>query len=302
MPSFLFTAEKLHKSPFPGNQDSGIFMKTHILLTDCADRSGIIYYVTEALFTNGFNIIRNDEFVDKDTKHFFMRTEFSGEKDGREIVSILNEKIPDANIRLVEKKKKNIVILATKEHHCLGDLLLRHHYSQLNADIKAVVSNHDLLRDLAEKFNVPFHFVSHEGISREEHEKLVMEAADQYKPDYIILAKYMRILSGNFVSHYENRMINIHHSFLPAFIGANPYQKAHDRGVKIIGATAHFVTENLDEGPIIAQEVIPVNHRYEVEDMVQAGKDVEKIALAHALKLVFEDTIFVIKHRTVIYS
>lgn len=277
-------------------------MKTHILLIDCPDEPGLVYRVTEAIYRNKCNIIQNDEFVDKTTNHFFMRTEFSGTTDAEIIINELKDSISSAVIKLAEKKKKNIVILATKEHHCVGDLVLRHHYGELDANINAIISNHDILRELADNFNIPFHFISHEKIERSEHEDKITAAIEMYSPDYIILAKYMRILSGNFVSRFQNKMINIHHSFLPAFIGANPYQKAHSRGVKIIGATAHFVTEDLDEGPIIAQEVIPVNHRYEVSDMIQAGKDVEKMTLAHALKLALEDRIFVINNRTVIFD
>lgn len=277
-------------------------MKTNILLVDCPDKAGIVYKATEAVYKNGFNILRNDEFVDKTTEHFFMRTEFSGDGDTNKITADLRSSLEGANIRLIEKKKKSIVILATREHHCVGELILKQRYGQMEADIKAVISNHNVLRDLAEKFNIPFYFISHENLPREEHEAKIISAVDEHSPDYIILAKYMRILSGGFVSRYQNKIINIHHSFLPAFVGANPYQKAHDRGVKIIGATAHFVTENLDEGPIIVQEVIPVNHRYEVSDMVQAGKDVEKLALANALKLALEDRIFVINNRTIIFS
>ena len=277
-------------------------MKTHILLIDCIDEPGLVYRVTEAIYKSKCNIIRNDEFVDKTTNHFFMRTEFSGDGNAEEIVNKLKSNIKSANIKLVEKKKKNIVILATKEHHCVGDLILRHHYGELDAEIKAVISNHNTLKELADNFKVPFTFISHEGLERDEHENKILAAIDEHAPDYIILAKYMRILSSKFVDHYKHKLINIHHSFLPAFIGANPYQKAHERGVKVIGATAHFVTEKLDEGPIIAQEVIAVSHRYEVSDMVQAGKDVEKTTLAHALQLALEDRIFVIDNRTVIFN
>ena len=278
-------------------------MKTHVLLVDCTDREGLIYRVTNALYKYKCNIVRNGEFVDTMMNHFFMRTEFSGDVDEDALLQeIRNELGSDANVRMAERKKKDIVVLATKEHHCLGDLILRHHYNELNANIKAVIANHEVLRDLAEKFDIPFHFISHEDCPRPEHEEKVMAAIDQYSPDYIILAKYMRILSGKFVARYPNKMINIHHSFLPAFIGANPYQKAYNRGVKIIGATAHFVTDNLDEGPIIAQEVIPVDHRDEVHDMIQAGRDVEKVVLARALKLAFEDRIFVSNNKTIIFD
>jgi formyltetrahydrofolate deformylase len=278
-------------------------MNNHILLVDCPDREGLVYRVTGVLYRNSCNIISNGEFVDRDSKHFFMRTEFSGDIDRSAILAELKKDLgDDAAIKLAEKKKKNIVILASKEHHCPGDLILRQKYGELKADIRAVISNHDVLRDLADKFDIPFHHIPHDNLNRDEHETMVMGAIDDHSPDYIVLAKYMRILTGRFVSAYANRMINIHHSFLPAFIGANPYQRAYDRGVKIIGATAHFVTENLDEGPIIAQDVITISHTHGVEDMIQAGRDVEKVVLARALRLALEDRIFVNRNKTIIFD
>jgi len=277
-------------------------MKTYILLIDCPDKAGIVYRVTGALYERECNIISNDEFVDKSTNHFFMRTEFFGDIDQDEISAEIKKNLDSANISLVEKKKKNIVILASKEHHCAGDLILRHHYGELDAHIEAVISNHQILSGLAEKFDIPFHFISHEGIERVAHEEKILAVVDKYNPDYLILAKYMRVLSGSFVDRFTDRIINIHHSFLPAFIGASPYKQAHGRGVKIIGATAHFVTERLDDGPIIAQDVIHVNHRFEVDDMVRAGRDVEKKTLATALNLVLDERVFVINNRTVIFN
>ena len=277
-------------------------MKTYILLTDCADEAGIVYKVTGVLYAHKCNIISNDEFVDKSTNHFFMRTEFLGDIDQNEIVAEIKKSLDFANISLVEKKEKDIIILASKEHHCAGDLILRHHYGELGAHIKAVISNHQVLQGLAENFGIPFYFIPHEGLAREAHEEKILSVIAKYNPYYLVLAKYMRILSKNFVERFTNRIINIHHSFLPAFIGASPYKQAHERGVKIIGATAHFVTEGLDAGPIIAQDVIPVNHRLEVEDMVRAGRDVEKKTLATALNLALDDRIFVINNRTIIFG
>ena len=165
-----------------------------------------------------------------------------------------------------------------------------------------MISNHSVLKDLVDRFDIPFYFLAHEGIDRAQHEEHVASVIDQYQPDYIILAKYMRILSADFADRYANKMINIHHSFLPAFIGARPYQQAYDRGVKIIGATAHFVNSQLDEGPIICQHVIPVDHAFNSEDMAKAGQDVEKITLAKAVRLVLEDRVFVSGNRTVVFE
>jgi formyltetrahydrofolate deformylase len=202
---------------------------------------------------------------------------------------------------VIEPKRKKIVILATKESHALGDILVRHEAGELDADIEAVVANHNTLESLVRRFDIPFFSVLADGMSREEHEEHIMQLIDEQNFDIIVLAKYMRILTSHFVSKYPKQIINIHHSFLPAFIGANPYKQAYQRGVKIIGATAHFVTDDLDEGPIIAQDVIPVNHRLEWRDMQKAGRDVEKIVLSRALSLVLNDRVFVYSNRTIIF-
>ncbi len=274
----------------------------HRLLIDCPDDKGLICKITNVLFQNNLNIIKNDEYVDKNTNHFFMRTEFAGDLDAKELVKQLKKDLKtDLRIELNPNRKKDIVILCTKEHHCLGDLLIRYAYDELNANILAVVSNHNVLQPLVAKFGIPFHYISHQGKSRPEHEAAVLKALEIYNPEYLVLAKYMRILNPEFVGHYNNRIINIHHSFLPAFIGANPYKQAFERGVKIIGATAHFVNNELDEGPIIAQNVIDVNHRYSAKDMSRAGKDVEKNVLARALKLVFQDRVFIHGNKTIVF-
>jgi formyltetrahydrofolate deformylase len=195
-----------------------------------------------------------------------------------------------------------VVVLVSAEHHCLGELLLRHAHDELGADILAVVSNHTRLEALTTRFNVPFHHVPHADVGRGEHERAIENILSTYAPDYLVLAKYMRVLTPEFVSRYPHRIINIHHSFLPAFAGSNPYRQAFERGVKIIGATAHFVTEHLDEGPIIAQAVVPIDHSYRPEEMAQAGRDVEKIVLAKALKLVFEERVFLNGSRTIVFD
>ena len=278
-------------------------MNSHILLIDCEDRKGLIYSITKVLFDHEVNIIRNGEFVDRDNSHFFMRTEFSGIFDSGRLLDALKAALPDnAKIRLTGRRKKNIVVLVTKEHHCLGDLLVRNEFGDLNAQILAVVSNHEKLRKLTEQSGIPYHYISHENLTREEHETKVLDIIDQYNPEYLVLAKYMRVLTPEFIRRYSARIINIHHSFLPAFVGANPYKQAFKRGVKIIGATAHFVNEELDEGPIIAQNVIPVDHTYDHDDMATAGRDVEKNVLSSALKLVFDEKVLVTGNKTIIFD
>ncbi|MBP6236347.1 MAG: formyltetrahydrofolate deformylase [Saprospiraceae bacterium] len=232
-----------------------------------------------------------------------MRSVIKGDVDTQRILNGLTGILPQqAQITLSVKQKKNIVILATKEHHCLSELLIRHHFGELNANICAVIGNHDHLSELVNRFSIPFYHISAEGISREEHEQLMHEKINNFQPEYIVLAKYMRILTPWLVEQYPDQIINIHHSFLPAFIGANPYKQAYERGVKIIGATAHFVNNHLDEGPIIRQEVMHVDHTQSWQEMAQAGRDVEKLVLAKALKLVFNDNIFVIGNKTVIFE
>ena len=195
-----------------------------------------------------------------------------------------------------------MVVLASREHHCLADLLVRHTFGELNARVLAVVSNHDTLSPLTKRFDVPFHQVSHVGIERDAHEAALLEVVGRYDPECLVLAKYMRILSPGFVCHFPARIVNIHHSFLPAFVGARPYHQAFHRGVKVIGATAHFVTDELDQGPIIVQQVIPVDHSYTPADLAQAGRDVEQVVLARALRLVFEDRVFLCGNRAIIFS
>lgn len=272
------------------------------VLIDCNDAKGLVYKISKVFYDRGLNIENNREFVDKEAGKFFMRTVVTGDFEIAELENELKKIAPlDATLRVVEPKRKKIVILVTKEAHALGDILIRHESGELDADIEAVIGNHDTLAPLVRRFDIPFFHVSAEGMSREAHEVEVMKIIDEQKFDYIVLAKYMRILTSTFVKAYPQQIINIHHSFLPAFIGANPYKQAHQRGVKIIGATAHYVTDDLDEGPIIAQDVIPVNHRLEWKDMQKAGRDVEKIVLSRALNFVLNDRIFVHGNKTIVF-
>lgn len=278
-------------------------MKEYILKVDSVDEKGLIYRITDIILKHNLNIHASSEFVDHENKRFFFRAVIKTENDidERSFLGSLSGFIPNANLEFNKKRKKDIVILATKETHCLGDLLIRHYSGDLEANIKAVIANHDCLRDLVEKFGVDFHHISSDGLSREDHENLVLKKMSEYEFDYAILAKYMRILSPNFVKKYEKKIINIHHSFLPAFIGANPYKQAYERGVKIIGATAHFVNNDLDEGPIITQDVMNVTHEMTWQDMREAGRYAEKNVLSKAVSLVLEDRVFVYENKTVIF-
>ncbi|TEY00975.1 formyltetrahydrofolate deformylase [Campylobacter sp. US33a] len=275
-------------------------MKNYILKISCNDEKGLIYRISDVIFKYHINIIKNDEFVGED--RFFFRSVLEGEFDEKAFIGTLEAMLPKgAFVELNTKRKKDIVIFATKEAHCLGDLLIRDYSGELNANVKAVIANYDTLKSLVDKFNIAYHSIEASNLERKEHENLILQCLQNYDFDYVVLAKYMRILSPDFVKHFEGRIINIHHSFLPAFIGANPYKQAYERGVKIIGATAHFVNNNLDEGPIITQAVIPVNHEDTWQSMQQAGRNVEKNVLSKALDLVFDDRIFIYKNKTIIF-
>ena len=275
--------------------------RTRVLI-DCEDAKGLVYKISKVFYDRGLNIDNNREFVDKEHGRFFMRTIVTGLFDIAELEAQLHTVVPpEAHIRVIEPKDKKIILMVTKESHALGDILVRHADGELGAEIQCVIGNHKTLKPLVERFDIPFIYISAEGLSRKVHEKKVMVEIDKFEFDYIVLAKYMRILNPAFVKAYAYKIINIHHSFLPAFIGANPYKQAYERGVKIIGATAHYVTDDLDEGPIIAQDVIPVNHRLSWRDMQRAGRDGEKIVLSRALALVLNDRVFVNGNKTVIF-
>jgi formyltetrahydrofolate deformylase len=278
-------------------------MSAQVLLVECDDRRGLVHAITGVLFKHGVNVVGNQEFVEGARSRFFMRTEFEGTVDARRLDAEVRDALPaGAIVRLSELKPKRIVVLVSKEHHCLGDILIRHAFHELNAEVLAVVGNHAVLEPLVTQFNLPFYCLRHESLTREAHEAEMLKILERLEPDYLVLAKYMRVLTPEFVRRFSMRVLNIHHSFLPAFAGARPYQQAFDRGVKVIGATAHFVTEQLDEGPIVVQQVIPVDHTHTARDLTQAGRDVEQMVLARALRLVFEDRVFLCGSRTVIFD
>ncbi len=290
------------KHQFTFHHEKHVSMERKILLTDCPDAQGLIAKITNICYKHQLNIIHNNEYVDHSTGQFFMRTELEGIFNDETFLLDIDQALPKgSHRRLVNaKRRKRVVIMVTKESHCLGDILMKAYDGSLDVDIAAVIGNHDKLATLTEKFDIPFHFVSHEGLEREAHEAQIVNIIDSYQPDYIVLAKFMRVLTPGFVAKFPRKIINIHHSFLPAFIGARPYHQAWERGVKLIGATAHFVTNDLDEGPIIDQNTKHVDHTFSAEDMVKAGRDVEKTVLSNALSQVLEDRVFVYGNKTVI--
>lgn len=275
--------------------------QNHVVRIQCVDKKGLIAQITGILFDNNHNVLVMKEFVEQSTNTFFARLELSGQLNAEHLNHSLKTLLPpDAELSIIPVRKKKIIILVTREHHCLSDLLVRFHFNELHADIQAVIGNHSNLKSFTEKMGIPFHHIPYQSLNAAAYESSVLDMIESYGPDYLVLAKYMRILSPGFVKKFQNRIINIHHSFLPAFKGANPYKRAFERGVKIIGATAHIVNNNLDEGPIIAQQTIGIDHEHELSDMIEAGHEIEKSVLAKALQHIVEDRVFVSGNKTIV--
>lgn len=274
-----------------------------IIVIHCKDHIGLVASISNVLAARQLNIISMREHVDVQGNRFFVRLQVDQTAEEEELLAELQSVLPaDAMITINPLPHKKIVLLVTKEYHCLADILIRNYFGTLAASVLCVIGNHDHLGDICKRFDIPFYAISHEQKTKSEFEQELSGLISSYDPDYIVLAKFMRILSPDFVALFPAKLINIHHSFLPAFIGANPYKQAFERGVKLIGATAHFVTNDLDEGPIIAQQIIPVNHSLTAADMMKAGKEIETSVLAKALRLVFEDRVFVYKNKTVVFE
>lgn len=288
---------------------------TYRLVISCPDRVGIVARVSQFVAEYGGWLTEANYHSDRDNSWFFMRNEIRADslKIGVREFSAAFARIADEyamNWYLRDSTvRQRVVILASHASHCLADLLHRWHSDELFCDIPCVISNHENLRSMVEWHNIPFHHVpipkSKEDKEKEGKAKAFAEVeklVDQYRADTIVLARYMQIVPPELCVKYPGRIINIHHSFLPSFIGANPYQKAYDRGVKLIGATSHYVTTELDEGPIIEQDVIRVGHRHAVEDLVRLGKDVEVAVLARALRNHLEDRVIVHGNKTVVFD
>ena len=274
-----------------------------VVVIQCKDGVGLVAAISSVLANAGYNIVSMREHVDREENKFFARIVVDEISDPQNIEMAITKVLPtDAIVKVNPLPEKKIVVLVTKEYHCLSDILTRNHFKTLGASVQCVIGNHPDLKSITERFSIPFHLVSHENKTREEFEAELMKQIDLNKPDYLILAKFMRVLSPEFIGSFKLKIINIHHSFLPAFTGANPYSQALKRGVKIIGATAHFVTNDLDEGPIITQKTISVNHSFILTDLIKAGRENEIAALARAMQLVFEDRIFVYNNKTVVFE
>jgi formyltetrahydrofolate deformylase len=271
----------------------------------CADQPGIVHAMTSAVLACGGNIIENQQFTDEPTNTFVMRTRFETTQGLEAAQKSLSEGLskfsPALHIRPTEQKPRAIV-LVTKESHCLRDLLYLLELGELPIEIPVVVSNHEDLRSLIESHGFTFVHLPVTASTKVAQEKELLALIEKHSIDFVVLARYMQVLSNEFCTALPGRIINIHHSFLPGFKGAKPYHQAHARGVKIIGATAHFVTANLDEGPIIEQDVAHVSHTSTPEDLIALGRDIERRVLAKAVRLYAQDRIFIVGERTVVFS
>jgi formyltetrahydrofolate deformylase len=278
------------------------YLRRMIITIQCKDQLGLVADISRILSQNQLNIISMREHVDKAECRFFMRLEVDGYSNEVLLKQQLLEILPpESGIQVNPAPDKKIVVLVTKEYHCLADILIRNSFGTLGASVLCVIGNHDLLKGICERFDIPFFLIPYTN-GKEWAEAETINKIALYQPDYIVLAKFMRVLSPGFIARFRDKIINIHHSFLPAFAGANPYRQAFERGVKLIGATAHFVTNELDEGPIIAQQIVPVNHSFTALDMVRSGKEIETAVLAKAMRLVFDDRVFVVHNKTVVFE
>jgi len=274
-----------------------------VILIQCKDRVGLVADIAGVMAKQQINIVSMREHVDTVDNRFFVRIVVHGDCDVLLIWQQLKAVLPEAaEIAVNPATQKKVIVLVTKEYHCLGDILIRNHFKTLGAEVQCVIGNHDILEDVCDRFEVPFHLVPHQDKPKDVFENELLAVIEKYKTDYVVLAKFMRILSPAFIEKFMHRIINIHHSFLPAFVGASPYRQAYERGVKLIGATAHFVTNDLDEGPIIAQQIIPVNHSFTAPDMVRSGKEIETAVLAKALQLVFEERVLIWNNKTIVFE
>jgi len=281
-------------------------MNHYILTLRCSDAPGVIYAMASALLTAQGNILEQAQFTDEATGLFSMRTRFETSLDDiEEVRTILIAEVakfdPIITLRH-ENAQRRVLIMVSQQDHCLADLLYRHANGELPIDIPLIVSNHEKCRALAQQYDIPFAHIPITSSNKEAAERELMTLIDEHAVDVVVLARYMQILSNEFCKALEGRIINIHHSFLPGFKGARPYQQAYDRGVKLIGATAHFVTADLDEGPIIEQDVHRVQHHHTASDLTEIGRDVERLVLARAVRLYSEDRVLLDGQRTVIFA
>ena len=283
-----------------------------ILLISCPDRKGEVATIADFVYRHGGNILHADEHADEESGLFLMRVEF----DPKDFIIDLSQKdladfsrqfspIAEAfnmKWRLAQSsQRQRMIILVSKYDHCLVDLLYRHKSGELACEIPLIISNHADNQAIADFYKIPYAIVPVTKENKNQAEAKIQALIDQQKPDFMVLARYMQILSNEFVNRYPQRIINIHHSFLPAFVGARPYHQAFERGVKLIGATSHYVTEVLDDGPIIEQDVVRVSHRDTVDDLIRNGRDLEKVVLSRAVRWHVENRVLVYGNKTVVF-
>lgn len=278
------------------------------LLVSCPDRRGLVAALAQVLAGHGANILDASQHTDPVAKQFFQRIRF----DASELLTdkgTLERAIEEVSTRFSMRlrcvwsdKPKRVAILVSKHEHCLVDLMLRHRSGELQCEIPLVISNHPDLQSSVQQFGIEFHHVPISADKRAAADGRMLQLLGDYRVDLVVLARYMQIVSPAFIRNYEHRIINIHHSFLPAFVGGKPYHQAYERGVKIIGVTAHYATESLDEGPIIEQDVVRCSHRDQVSDLVRKGKDLEKVVLARAVRWHLDDRVLVYGNKTVVFD
>ena len=291
------------------SKKNSVINESAILLIHCVDTKGIVFSVTEFIFKHNGNIKYLEQHVDSSSGVFFMRIEWSLDQffiSKEKIAATFDEQIGTAfsmQWRLYfSSDVSKIAIFVSKISHCLYDLLSRWKSGELNVEIPVIISNHENMQDVARQFGIDYHYFPVNQQSKYEHEIKQLKLMRDYEINLVVLARYMQILTENFVNEYQDRIINIHHSFLPAFPGARPYHSAYERGVKIIGATSHYVTAQLDAGPIIEQDVVRVSHVDSVDDMKRKGRDLEKIVLSRAVRYHVEHKTLVYENRTIVFT
>lgn len=284
-------------------------MKKITILIHCKDRPNIVAKVTNFIAKKNGNIVYLDQHVDRQQDIFFMRleSEFFDETFSTEDFKACFKRDLAEGLNMVWRiygndKKPKMALFVSKYDHCLYDILGRYNSGELNLEIAFIISNHKDLKPIAKRFKIPFYHIPVTNSTKPEAEHQQLSLLKKYEVDFIVLARYMQIISPTLINRYPNNIINIHHSFLPAFIGAKPYHSAYKRGVKIIGATSHYVTEALDAGPIIEQDVARVTHAYTIKDLITKGRDLEKIVLANAIKLHSERKVIIFNNKTVVFS
>lgn len=281
---------------------------TATLLINCPDRKGLVAAIADFLYRHNANILHADQHQDSELNLFLMRVEWDLHDFGIAIDDFDRQFAPIAEQfqmqwqLKVSAKKPRMAIFVSHYDHCLADLLYRHQNGELACEIPLIISNHPDTARLAEFYGIPFHYIPVTKETKAQAEAQQIALLEQHEIDLIVLARYMQVLSGDFVARYPQRVINIHHSFLPAFVGAKPYHRAFDRGVKLIGATSHYVTADLDEGPIIEQDIARVSHRDQLEDLIQKGRDLEKMVLSRAVRWHIENRILLYANKTVIFD